>query len=57
MEWSFLNHFRPQERKNKDHFRLRGWINVNHPGWLEHRVERFEGSGERISIAFNVSNP
>jgi uncharacterized protein (TIGR02466 family) len=27
------------------------------PGWLEHRVERFEGTGERISIAFNASNP
>jgi len=27
------------------------------PAWLEHRVERFEGSGERISIAFNACNP
>jgi len=27
------------------------------PSWLEHRVERFEGSGERISIAFNATNP
>jgi uncharacterized protein (TIGR02466 family) len=27
------------------------------PAWLEHRVERFEGTGERISIAFNASNP
>ena len=27
------------------------------PSWLEHRVERFEGSGERISIAFNACNP
>jgi uncharacterized protein (TIGR02466 family) len=27
------------------------------PAWLEHRVERFEGTGERISIAFNVTNP
>src|SRR5262249_56710547 len=27
------------------------------PSWLEHRVERFEGAGERISIAFNVRNP
>ncbi len=27
------------------------------PSWLEHRVERFEGTGERISIAFNASNP
>jgi uncharacterized protein (TIGR02466 family) len=127
---AFLNHFRPDGRKKKDHFRLEGWINVNragdhnvlhcHPGcflsatyyvkvppaleggeivfrdprgpavamyetpgielpwvgsgtgipfapaaghlllfpsWLEHRVERFEGSGERISIAFNVRNP
>ena len=125
----FINHFRPPERKKKDPFRLRGWLNVNragnsntlhcHPGcflsatyyvkvpkgmkggqiyfrdprgpavamyetpeidlpwigtglgipfapatghllifpsWLEHRVERFEGSGERISIAFNASN-
>ncbi len=127
---AFLNHFRPEGRRKKDNFRLRGWINVNrtgdfntlhsHPGcflsatyyvkvppgmkggeiyfrdprgpavamyetpgialpwvgsgigipfspsaghlllfpsWLEHRVERFEGAGERISIAFNASNP
>jgi uncharacterized protein (TIGR02466 family) len=27
------------------------------PSWLEHRVERFEGPGERMSIAFNVRNP
>ena len=27
------------------------------PSWLEHRVEPFDGSGERISIAFNVRNP
>src|SRR5262245_36482671 len=27
------------------------------PSWLEHRVERFEGSGERISIAFNACSP
>ena len=127
---AFLNHFRPAERRKKDAFRLRGWINVNqaghsnvlhcHPGsflsatyyvkvppgmkggeiyfrdprgpavamyetpgielpwvgsgvgipvapatgklllfpsWLEHRVERFEGPGERISIACNASNP
>ena len=27
------------------------------PSWLEHRVEPFEGSGERISLAFNVCNP
>jgi len=27
------------------------------PSWLEHRAERFEGKGERISIAFNASNP
>jgi len=27
------------------------------PAWLEHRVERFEGPTERISIAFNVTNP
>jgi len=25
------------------------------PSWLEHRVEPFHGSGERISIAFNAS--
>ena len=127
---AFLNHFRPEARKKKDQFRLRGWINVNragnfntlhcHPGcfvsatyyvsvpsgmqggeiyfrdprgpavamyetpgielpwigsgigipfapatgkllifpsWLEHRVESFTGEGERISIAFNASNP
>jgi len=126
---AFLNHFRPEGRKKKDLFRLRGWINVNragdfnvlhcHPGcflsatyyvkvpasmkggeiyfrdprgpavamyetpgielpwvgsgvgqpfspgsghllvfpsWLEHRVEPFQGEGERISIAFNASN-
>ena len=127
---AFLNHFRPEARKKKDQFRLRGWLNVNRPGdfntlhshpgcflsatyyvkvppdmkggeiyfrdprgpavamyetpaielpwigsgigipfapatgklllfpsWLEHRVEPFDGSGERISIAFNASNP
>jgi uncharacterized protein (TIGR02466 family) len=27
------------------------------PSWLEHRVEPFEGAGERISIAFNATNP
>jgi len=27
------------------------------PSWLEHRVERFEGEGDRISIAFNATNP
>jgi uncharacterized protein (TIGR02466 family) len=27
------------------------------PSWLEHRVEPFNGSEERISIAFNVCNP
>jgi len=27
------------------------------PSWLEHRVEVFGGDGERISIAFNASNP
>jgi hypothetical protein len=27
------------------------------PSWLEHRVEPFEGSEERISIAFNACNP
>ncbi len=27
------------------------------PSWLEHRVEPFEGPGERISIAFNACNP
>ena len=126
---AFINHFRPEARRKKDAFRLRGWINVNragdfnilhsHPGcflsatyyvkvpqemkggeiyfrdprgpavamyetpgidlpwvgsgvgvpfspgaghllifpsWLEHRVDRFEGAGERISIAFNASN-
>jgi uncharacterized protein (TIGR02466 family) len=26
------------------------------PSWLEHRVEPFEGPGERISIAFNACN-
>lgn len=26
------------------------------PSWLEHRVEPFEGAGERISIAFNATN-
>ena len=26
------------------------------PAWLEHRVEQFEGPGERISIAFNATN-
>src|SRR5437867_13232725 len=26
------------------------------PSWLEHQVERFAVAGERISIAFNVSN-
>src|SRR5262249_12056742 len=26
------------------------------PSWLEHRVEPFQGPGERISIAFNASN-
>ena len=127
---AFINHFRPEGRKQRDKFRLRGWINVNragdlnllhsHPGcflsatyyvkvppemkggeiyfrdprgpavamyetpgidlpwvgtgagipfspatghllifpsWLEHRVEPFTGQGERISIAFNASNP
>ena len=29
---AFLNHFHPEERKKKDQFRLRGWINVNKPG-------------------------
>ena len=29
---AFLNHFRPEERKKKDQFRLRGWINVNQAG-------------------------
>jgi len=27
------------------------------PAWLEHRVERFTGAGDRISIAFNATNP
>jgi uncharacterized protein (TIGR02466 family) len=126
----YLNHFRPEARKKKDNFIIRGWINVNRPGdfntlhchpgcflsatyyvkvpadmkggeiyfrdprgpavamyetpgidlpwlgngigipfkpesghllifpsWLEHRVEPFQGTGERISIAFNASNP
>src|SRR5215831_19254890 len=26
---AFINHFRPEDRKKKDSFRLRGWINVN----------------------------
>ena len=127
---AFINHFRPEGRKKKDNFRLRGWININragnsnmlhsHPGcflsatyyvrvpedmkggeiyfrdprgpavamyetpgidlpwvgsgigipfapsaghlllfpsWLEHRVAPFTAEGERISIAFNASNP
>ncbi len=29
---AFLNHFRPEERKKKDQFRLRGWININKAG-------------------------
>src|SRR3989442_10511727 len=29
---AFLNHFRPQERKKKDHFLLRGSLNVNRCG-------------------------
>jgi uncharacterized protein (TIGR02466 family) len=29
---AFLNHFRPEERKKKDQFRLEGWINVNRAG-------------------------
>src|SRR5436309_10481730 len=29
---AFLNHFRPKEKKKKDNFRLRGWINVNRAG-------------------------
>src|SRR5689334_3412834 len=28
----FINHFRPEARKKKDSFKLRGWINVNRPG-------------------------
>jgi len=27
------------------------------PAWLEHSVNRFDGDGERISIAFNAVNP
>jgi uncharacterized protein (TIGR02466 family) len=27
------------------------------PSWLEHRVLRFDGTGDRISIAFNAINP
>src|SRR5436189_1282202 len=33
---AFLNHFRPQERKKKDHFRLEGWMNSNRAG--DHNV-------------------
>src|SRR5262245_14820258 len=33
---AFLNHFRPEARKKKDRFRLRGWINVNRAG--DHNV-------------------
>src|SRR5258706_5771557 len=29
---AFLNHFRREERKKKDQFRLEGWINVNRAG-------------------------
>src|SRR5207248_3119479 len=29
---AFLNHFRPEEKRKKDNFRLRGWINVNRAG-------------------------
>src|SRR6266567_5123498 len=29
---AFLNHFRPDARKKKDQFRLRGWLNVNRAG-------------------------
>jgi len=127
---TFINHFRTDDRKKKDNFKLEGWINVNRPGdfnvrhchpgcfisatyyvkvpanmkggeivfhdprgpavamyetpgidlpwvgtgagipftpatgmlilfpsWLEHRVEAFQGDGERISIAFNATNP
>jgi Putative 2OG-Fe(II) oxygenase len=25
------------------------------PAWLEHRVARFDGTGDRISIAFNAT--
>ena len=28
----FINHFRPEARRKKDSFKLRGWINVNRPG-------------------------
>jgi uncharacterized protein (TIGR02466 family) len=27
------------------------------PSWLEHRVDEFDGTGARISIAFNATNP
>jgi uncharacterized protein (TIGR02466 family) len=27
------------------------------PAWLEHRVDQFQGTGDRISIAFNATNP
>jgi uncharacterized protein (TIGR02466 family) len=29
---AYLNHFRPEERRREDSFRLRGWINVNRAG-------------------------
>ena len=29
---TFLNHFRPVERRKRDRFRLEGWINVNRAG-------------------------
>ena len=29
---AFLNYFRPEARKQKDRFRLEGWININRAG-------------------------
>jgi len=127
---AYINHFRAEESRKQDKFKLEGWINVNRPGdfnilhchpgcfisatyyvkvpanmrggkivfrdprgpavamyetpgidlpwlgngvgvpfaptasmlilfpsWLEHKVEPFQGDGERISIAFNATNP
>lgn len=75
---AYLDHFRREENKKKDRFRLQGWINVNrsgdsnllhcHPGCFVSAVYyvkgpaamrggEFEGAGDRISIAFNATNP
>ncbi len=48
---AFLNHFRPPERKKKDRFRLRGWININRAGDFNTL------HCHPVSIAFNASNP